>query len=191
MQPWLNMAGRIIHANRAAEAMMREGKPIRSVGGVIQANLPAAGAELQAAVAMADGSEAALGKTGLAVRLTRPGEPPVLAHVLPLKHGEARSRLLPKASAAIFVGPVSVAANGAEAMAVAYDLTPMETRLLAELLAGQRLVEAAKAIGIAESTARTHLRGLLARTGASRQADLVRLAGEMAASLLRTGAAND
>jgi DNA-binding CsgD family transcriptional regulator len=182
-------AGRIVHANGAAETMMRDGKPIRSAAGTIQSSLPDATSELLSAIALSDGSEAALGKTGLAVRLTRAGEPPVLAHVLPLKHGEARSRLLPAASAAIFVGSVTPAANGAEAMAVAYDLTPMETRVLGELLAGRRLVEAARAIGIAESTARSHLRGLLAKTGATRQADLVRLAGQMASALLRANSA--
>jgi DNA-binding CsgD family transcriptional regulator len=178
-------AGRIVHANGVAETMMRDGKPIRSAAGTIQSSLPDATSELLSAIALSDGSEAALGKTGLAVRLTRPGEPPVLAHVLPLKQGETRSQLLPAASAAIFVGSVTPAANGAEAMAVAYDLTLMETRVLGELLAGQRLIEAAQSIGIAESTARSHLRGLLAKTGANRQADLVRLAGQMASALLR------
>jgi DNA-binding CsgD family transcriptional regulator len=163
-------AGRIVHANGAAETMMRDGKPIRSAAGTIQSSLPDATSELLSAIALSDGSEAALGKTGLAVRLTRAGE-------------------LPAASAAIFVGSVTPAANGAEAMAVAYDLTPMETRVLGELLAGRRLVEAARAIGIAESTARSHLRGLLAKTGATRQADLVRLAGQMASALLRANSA--
>jgi DNA-binding CsgD family transcriptional regulator/PAS domain-containing protein len=180
--------GRVLHANAAAEAMMRAGSPIRSAGGTIQTNVPAATAELRSAVALADSSEAGLGTTGLAVRLTPPGQPPVLAHVLPLKQGEVRSRLQPEAAAAIFIGPVSSGASGAEAMAVAYDLTPMETRVLAGLLSGQRPAETADVLGVAETTVRTHLRSIFAKTGAARQADLVRLSTQMAASVLRVGA---
>jgi DNA-binding CsgD family transcriptional regulator len=181
--------GRVLRANSAAETMLRAGTPIRSVAGTIQTNIAAATAELHAAVALADGSEAGLGRTGLAVRLTPPGEPPVLAHVLPLKQGEVRSRLQPKAAAAIFIGSVSLGASGAEAMAVAYDLTPMETRVLAGVLAGQRPAQTADALGVAETTVRTHLHSIFGKTGAARQAELVRLAAQMASSVLTTPSA--
>jgi DNA-binding CsgD family transcriptional regulator len=172
--------GGILHANSAADAMMQAGKPIRSSGGAIEANVPSATEELHAAIALAAGREAALGGTGLGVRLTSGGEPPVVAHVLPLKQGEARSRLKPKAAAAVFVGAVSGGANGAEALSVAYGLTRMETRVLAALLAGQRLAQVAETLGIAHTTARTHLNSIFAKTGVSRQAELVRVAMQAA-----------
>lgn len=172
--------GHILHANRAAEAMLKAGNPIGSANGIIHTGVPAATDELLKAVALADGNEAALGPTGISVKLTHTGEAPVLAHVLPLKHGDARPRLQPRTTAAIFIGRVSTEANGAEAIAVAYDLTRMETRVLAGLLRGQRLAEVAAGIGIATSTARTHLHRVFGKTGTARQADLMRLGSAMA-----------
>jgi hypothetical protein len=49
-----------------------------------------------------DGDEADIGKTGLAINLTGPDTPPVLAHVLPLAGGDLRTRLRPAAVAAVF-----------------------------------------------------------------------------------------
>jgi hypothetical protein len=49
-----------------------------------------------------DGDEADIGKTGLAINLTGPGTPRVLAHVLPLAGGDPRTRLKPAAVAAVF-----------------------------------------------------------------------------------------
>lgn len=173
--------GHIYHANKAAEAMFKAGCPVTNMGGVIRANDPAATVELCSAIARASNGNAALGNKGLAVRLTSPGDPPMLAHVLPLDHGEVRSRLQPGAAAAIFIGPAADAATGAEAMSTAYDLSPTETRLLDGLLCGQKLVEAGRKLGIAETTARTHLGNIFAKTGVSRQSDLVRLATKMGA----------
>lgn len=173
--------GGILHANRAAEAMMQAGDPIRGVGGTLRTNLPSATRELHTAIALADRQEAALGKTGLAVRLTNPGEPPMLAHVLPLKQSEARARVRPNAAAAVFIGAVSNSANGAEAMSVAFGFTPMETRILAGLLFGKTLQQVADTLGVARTTARTHLDNIFVKTGVARQADLIRVATQTAA----------
>lgn len=173
--------GGILHANSSAKAMMRGDGPIRSAGGMLRTDLPSATQELHSAIALADRQEAVLGKTGLAVRLTNPGETPMLAHVLPLKQSEARARAQPNPAAAVFVGAVSNDANGAEAMSIAFGLTPMETRILAGLLAGQTLQQVADALGVARTTARTHLDNVFAKTGVARQADLIRVAVQTAA----------
>ncbi|MEJ0097095.1 MAG: helix-turn-helix transcriptional regulator [Bauldia sp.] len=65
-------------------------------------------------------------------------------------------------------------------MAVAYDLTPSETRVLAFVLEGKTLSATADLLQISENTVKTHLRNIFAKTGLSRQADLVRTAAEMA-----------
>jgi DNA-binding CsgD family transcriptional regulator len=59
-------------------------------------------------------------------------------------------------------------------LAATYRLTPAEARLLAALTAGQRLSDYAEAAGIGISTARTHLRQVLSKSGHHRQVDLVR-----------------
>lgn len=170
---------RILHVNAAAEAMLRAAKPIRSVGGILKTNLSSATAELQAAIGIAARNEAEIGKTGLAVRLTNPGHAPVLGSVLPMRAGALRQCLEPQAVAAVFVNSVGNDANGAEAMAVAFDLTRMETRVLTSLLAGRTLTESAAELGVALTTAKTHLANIFVKTGVSRQVELVRLAAQI------------
>ncbi|MEP9397771.1 helix-turn-helix transcriptional regulator [Mesorhizobium sp. KR2-14] len=179
---------RILHANAAAEAMLRAGRPIRSTGGTIQANVASATTELHAAIDLAARNEAEIGTTGLAVRLTNAGHAPVLGSVLPMRAGAARRRLEPRAVAAVFINPIGNDANGAEAMAVAFDFTRMETRVLTSLLAGRTLVQSAAELGIALTTAKTHLGNIFVKTGVSRQAELVRLAAQIASPARRNGA---
>jgi len=64
-------------------------------------------------------------------------------------------------------------------MAAAFGLTPAETRVLAGLPAGRKLAETATALGVAVTTARTHLDSIFAKTGLSRQAELMLLATQM------------
>ena len=60
-------------------------------------------------------------------------------------------------------------------LADAFDLTPSEAILAADLLGGLSVVEAAAKRGRSLATVRTHLAGVLAKTGTARQSDLVRL----------------
>ena len=167
--------GAIVHANDAAQDMLRNGGPVHGTGGVLQAKVSAAAAELRAAIRLAAQDEAGIGKTGLAIRLTEPDMPPIFAHVLPLTGSELRTRLQPAAVAAVFIGPPPDERDGAETTAAAYGLTPAETRLLTNLLAGRTLAETAATLGIAATTARTHLDNIFSKTGVTRQADLMRL----------------
>jgi DNA-binding CsgD family transcriptional regulator len=56
-----------------------------------------------------------------------------------------------------------------------FGLIPAETRVLERLLRDMSLVAAAAALGIAETTAKTHLSRIFAKTGVSRQPELVAL----------------
>jgi DNA-binding CsgD family transcriptional regulator len=175
-----NQNGAILYANRAAERMLRHAGQIQSVRGVLQATAPEAAKELRSAIRLAAQDEAALGKTGLAVRLDEGDEPPLFAHVLPLAHGELRTRLEPEAVAAVFISGGSDEAAGADEIAAVYGLTPAETRLLECLLAGRNLAETAANHGIAVTTAKTHLDSIFRKTGVHRQAELMRLASRAA-----------
>jgi DNA-binding CsgD family transcriptional regulator len=57
----------------------------------------------------------------------------------------------------------------------AFDLTPAEARLATRLARGDGLKEAARALGIKTTTARTQLSRIFAKTGTSRQPELVRV----------------
>jgi DNA-binding CsgD family transcriptional regulator len=165
---------RILHANRAAEEMMRDGVAIRDRGGVL------ASLEVRSAIKQAASNESGIGKTGLAVRLTEEeAEAPVVAHVLPLAGGEVRSRLEPAAVAAVFVNPKVDDAASAQAVAATYALTPAETRVLTRILTGSTVAEAAADLRVAPTTARTHLDRIFAKTGVSRQSELIRLAAQI------------
>jgi DNA-binding CsgD family transcriptional regulator len=61
----------------------------------------------------------------------------------------------------------------ADALKLAYGLTPREASLAAALGEGQSLEETAERLQMSYQTARTHLRRVLAKTGTSRQAALV------------------
>jgi len=164
----------ILHANRSAERMMSKGAPIRSVRRVLAAGTSAASRELRRAILHAARNETHSGEGNAAIRLTDADEPPAYAHVLPMVTGDLRTRLQPNAVAAIFVGATDEQ-TGIGLLAKAYNLTAAEVRILESLMAGHTLAETAQQFGIARSTAKTHLDHIFAKTGVSRQTELVRL----------------
>lgn len=178
-----NEDGRILHANRAAEDMMRGDGPLRDRAGHLQTEKLRASAEIKAAIGLAARDETGLGKEGIAVRLTDDAddyENPIVAHILPLATGEVRSRLDPEAVAAVFINSPLEEASCAQAMARAFKLTPAEMRVLIPMLSGKTVVEAAADLGVAMTTARTHLNNIFAKTGVSRQSELLKLAASIA-----------
>jgi DNA-binding CsgD family transcriptional regulator/PAS domain-containing protein len=177
---------RILHANQAARRMFAAGSPVRSLSGRLAARGPGAGAELAKAIDLARRNESGIGATGIGVPLADESGEPAVAHVLPLARGDLRTRLMPQATAAVFVTRVEQAPPAKiDAVAATFGLTPAETRVLERLLGGMSLVEAAAALGIAETTAKTHLSRIFAKTGVSRQAELVALVHRLMPPLRR------
>ncbi|MDZ5697995.1 LuxR C-terminal-related transcriptional regulator [Chelativorans sp. M5D2P16] len=172
--------GAILHSNRAAERMLCEGAAIRESRGVLEAKVPAAARELRNAIRQAACDEAGMGKAGLSVRLTDIDALPLFAHLLPMTGSDLRTSLQPAAVAAVFIGSEPDAESEAEMIARTFGLTRAETRLLTCLLAGRMLAEAAGDLGIAPTTARTHLDNIFLKSGVSRQAELMRLARQVA-----------
>lgn len=64
--------------------------------------------------------------------------------------------------------------SNVDEVAEACGLTPTEARMLGLIVKGLDTVVAAKKLGIARTTARTHLQRLFAKTGTARQSELVR-----------------
>ena len=172
---------RILHANAAAEALFAGNGPVVERDGRLLATDARANAELANAIGMARLNEAEIGAAGIGVSLSGPGDLPVIAHVLPLAGGVLRTRLIQQATAAVFItsGAMPLALD-LGAIASAFDLTGAELRLLQALLGGASLVQAGSALGIAESTAKTHLSHIFAKTGVTRQADLLALLHRLA-----------
>jgi DNA-binding CsgD family transcriptional regulator len=170
---------RIIHANRAAAAMLAKGAPVQTANGELRTYLPQTTAALKKAVAVA--AEPSIGGFGIGIPLPQPDGEPAHIHVLPLMTGETRSRLAPRAAAALFVTEREAGTGlPAEAIAAVFGLTPAEIRTVERLLAGRSAIEIAGDLGLAVPTVRTHLANIYAKTGAERQADVIRLAAQLA-----------
>jgi DNA-binding CsgD family transcriptional regulator len=104
----------------------------------------------------------------------------------PLTSHSIRARLEPGAVAAVFVNPRVDDAASAQAVARAFGPTPAETRVLTRVLTGSTVAESAADLGIAATTARTHLDRIFAKTGVSRQSELIRLAAQIAPQVTST-----
>jgi DNA-binding CsgD family transcriptional regulator/PAS domain-containing protein len=167
--------GGILHANGSAEQMMRGEGPIRSSRHMLSASTSAASRALRKAIMHAARGDSHPGESGRPIRLTETDQVPVYAHVLPLTTGDLRTRFQPNAVAAVFIAVPEGQNEGTGLLAQAFSLTCAEVRLLEGLVAGHTLAETALHLGIARSTAKTHLDHIFAKTGVSRQAELVRL----------------
>ncbi|MEM1112709.1 MAG: helix-turn-helix transcriptional regulator [Pseudomonadota bacterium] len=87
-------------------------------------------------------------------------------------------------AAAVFVSDPELRESASQqTLGDLFDLTPAETRLAISLSRGLSLAEAAETQGISQHTARAQLKAIFAKTGASRQAELVRLVLTSVASL--------
>ena len=179
--------GSVLHSNRAADASLCAGSLVTVTGGVVQARAPSAAGELHTAISLAARNESTLGGSGLAIRLTDPDVPPIIAHVLPMTGSELRTRLQPSAAAAIFIGALPDEGDAADIMTAAFDLTPAEKRVLAGLLAGRTLAETAAALDVAQTTAKSQLERIFSKMGVSHQADLILLATRLAPPTVSVG----
>jgi DNA-binding CsgD family transcriptional regulator len=172
--------GQIIHANRAAQLMFNAGFPVRSERGEIRAFLSETSATLRSAIAAAADDETAIGRIGIGVPAPQADGDPAIIHVLPLTGGKVRTRIAPRATAALFITTaIENFGTQTEALAALFDLTSAESRLLASLLDGNNLTNAAKTLGVAITTAKTHLAHIFEKTGTSRQVELVSLAARL------------
>ena len=101
----------------------------------------------------------------------------LLAIILPLNWQEGRNPLAGMAgSAAIFIQDTSqpLPFPGA-AFAKLYSLTPTEARVCFELTRGANSQELAEILGVGTNTIKTHLKHIFAKTGVTRQGELIRL----------------
>ena len=174
---FVDARGRVIHANDAAEQMLKEGVAVTSRGGRLGTVDERATRTLEAASVAAGDGDAALGSQAISVPIEARDGSHFAAHVLPLTSGDRRdtgSEL--HAAAAVFVKPTTVAApTGAQLVARTFGLTPSEQRALTRIVEVGGVAETAEALGISEATLKTHLNRIFSKTGTQRQPDLVRL----------------
>jgi DNA-binding CsgD family transcriptional regulator len=170
---------RIVHANRAGMHRLEEAQAVRRCHGRLSASDPAAGSALCVAVAQAARSDGrASVKTGIATPIPDADGRDLAAWVLPLPAGLRDELGAPcPAQAAVFLRDIGDASQlPGELLARHYGITPAECRVLMLLIQGLSPYEAAGSLRCSETTVRTHLKRLFAKTGTRGQSDLMRLA---------------
>ena len=101
-------------------------------------------------------------------------EAAMVAHVIPIRLS-ARDIFL-RCAAVLAIMPVKAPqAPPIELVQSLFDLTPAEARVARSLASGKTVEDMASDGGVSLNTVRTHVRGVLAKTGCDRQAEVVAL----------------
>lgn len=183
----VDASGRMVHANAAGYIMLDAADVLHAKAGRLAVNDRQADQVLADTFATAGNGDAAIGIKGVAVPLVARGGERYVAHVLPLTSGARRRAGASYAAvAALFVHKAALATpSPPEAIAKAYKLTPMELRVLLAVVEVGGVPEVAQALGIAETTVRSHLQQTYHKTGTNRQADLVKLVAAFSNPLVK------
>ena len=177
--------GRIVHANAACRHMLDGGDPLFALEGRIAARDVRADQALRDAFTATQGGDAAVGTRCIALPLTAQDGTHHVVHVLPLTSGARRGAGRSYAAvAAIFIRRAALErVSPPELIAKTYRLTPTELRVLFAIVEVGGVPECSTVLGIAETTIKTHLRRVFIKTGADRQADLVKIVAGFASPL--------
>jgi len=178
--------GRIVHANAACHILLDARDFLSVIGGRLVASDAEIDRTLRELFAAAGSGDAAVGTQGIALPLRAKDGSHYAAHVLPLTSGARRlAGMARSATAALFICKVAAEIRSPrEVIARAYHLTPGELRVLLAIVDVGGVPESAAALGVAESTVKTHLGNLFVKTGARRQADLVKIVAGFASPLI-------
>jgi DNA-binding CsgD family transcriptional regulator len=182
----VDAGGRILHANVACHGILDAGDFLSVVDGRLVASDARIDQAFRELFAAAGNGDAAIGIRGIALPLKAQDGSCYVAHVLPLTSGVRRlAGITYAATAALFVYKAATQIRSSpEAIARAYNLTPAELRVLMAIVEVGGVPEVAVVLGIAESTVKTHLARLFVKTGAGRQADLVKIVAGFATPLI-------
>ncbi len=169
--------GELVHANASGQAMLDRKEPLVLTSGILTATDP----EIQRALTEAFGStmhgDAAMKSGGMGLPLMMKSGNRYIAHVLPLTSGaRLNAGISYSATAAVFVRDAAIdVVSTINAAVKLYGLTPSEERVLRGVIEVGGVPAIASMLGSSVSTVKTHLEHIFKKTGASRQADLIRL----------------
>ncbi|MEJ0016048.1 MAG: helix-turn-helix transcriptional regulator [Acetobacteraceae bacterium] len=170
-------AGVCVEANAAATAFLSSVGVLALNQGRIRTGDTALN-EAMAMAVVADPTElGTAARQPMSFALTQADGRRFVAHVLPLAGG-MRDRLggPRRAVSAMFIQAVGeLRPLPGELLVRLYGLTHAETRLIGLLASARSLGDAAAALGISQTTARTHLRHIFEKTGTRRQSQLLKL----------------
>ncbi|MFN3815140.1 helix-turn-helix transcriptional regulator [Brevundimonas sp.] len=171
---------RLVHANPAAhEVLKAEGAARLRDGRLCFASMAADRAVALALLASAR-DESQLDRKGMDVPLQVSAGVPNVLQVLPLGrrwHGQLEGNEI---VGAVFMSVAGAPSTDRPALAAAlFGLTAAEQRVCDGIGRGETVVATAAALGVGESTVRTHLLRVFEKTGTGRQAELAALYGSL------------
>jgi DNA-binding CsgD family transcriptional regulator len=156
--------GRVQYANGRAATLIKRGEGLKSICGRLA--VVSAGGIVRLPDLLLGWRES--GRTPIVLKRDA-GSRPLFAHIVaPERHGAS-----PAGAVMFIVDPEHYAVPRFEAFASFYQLTSAEARILKEIVRGKGLLAATTKLGVAESTARTHLQRIFDKTGARRQTELL------------------
>jgi len=182
--------GGIVHANASGLALLEERSVLCTRGGKLLACDAKGPEELTEALEAVAAGDAGSGNQRVAVPLRGRDGQPYVAHVLPLLSRRRPADPDLSASVALLVHKAELTRTPIPgAIAKHYNLTPAELRVMLAIVEFGGVPDAAQALGIGEGTVKTHLHRLFGKTGATRQADLVKLVAGFSSALTGQGSA--
>ena len=166
-------AAQIVYVNCHARTLLDERRLLRVCAGKLSAANPKSALQIRQAIRRCTLSEPTPAlPLGISVALLRTDEPSVPAWVLPMPQTSEGGDLR---RAAIFIRN-TVDLFSEDMFASIYGATIAELRVLKPLLRGMSVYEVSAALKLSRNTVRTHLKSLFAKTGTTRQSELLRLA---------------
>jgi len=179
--------GQVVHANTIGHELLAAGDMLRVTAGKLAATEPRVNEALGDIFTLASSGDAAIGIKGISLPLTTSDGERFVAHVLPLTTGGRRRAAASFAAvAAVFVRKAALQVQSPpEVIARAYKLTPSELRVMLAIVEVGGVPEVSGALGVAETTVKTHLSRLYKKTGTNRQAELVKLVASYTNPLVR------
>ncbi|WFU77966.1 LuxR C-terminal-related transcriptional regulator [Bradyrhizobium sp. CIAT3101] len=176
--------GRVVHANASCRQMLADGNLLAIVGDRIVARNTQADKIFRGLFdAVAGGGTGSADRRRIELMTSADGQ-----HYLAYAFSLTPQRSLHRDAAAtvLFLQKASMVPQLAtDAIAAVFRLTPSEMRVLMAIVELGGVPDIAAKLGIAETTVKTHLGRLFEKTGAGRQADLVKIAAGFAAPFVQ------
>lgn len=169
----LGCDGKVVLVSREAGALLRAGDGIRISNGELSTRDAAQNAHLKAAIAEAVRCQFATSSVSASILIRRRSGAPLQLTIIPHRSSlPGRSAL----AALIFIGdPARRSPSKAALLRALYGLSPAEARIADLLAEGLTVREIADRLTASLETTRFHTKKILAKTGARRQAELMRL----------------
>jgi DNA-binding CsgD family transcriptional regulator/PAS domain-containing protein len=173
----MDEAGAVFFANAAARRIAERNDGLTIARTRLRAASDAANRALGKAIAEATDTATRAGlAAGATLAVPRPSGARPYAVLVGPGPGAASQSIYRSAAAIVMIGDPDARLEASERIvARLYGLTPGEARLAVAVASGEALDDYAAARGVSVSTVRQQMKQVLAKTGARRQADLVRL----------------